>query len=400
MKVKVETWEVFTPELETGKLKVAVALQRNSKKKILRAPLAIFIPGTFGNLNGTMANRWMDSLTRLGYHVISFPNPFGTDFVSQVPMGKFGTVTTEAKSLYGVVREIYKKLRMFHALNGSVRLIGISLGGFFSSILAALDAEHPNPILTTDATIISPPFHLGRGIDRLDGLVDELRDPYQEMSLLRTFFKFRKLCRLESSSEANVETLRDARGLVSFHGFYKGLMSSVKKYDKVRSLSYIPKKKSAYQRWRNRFKFSTYYDDLNPEGKRIIRSVKGHLYYWMAKAYRAGFPSIRVLTTTDDFFNDPGAWNSLDLHPMRDGMNGMYGLILDPEMWARIRQNLIVLEHGGHYGFRGKPWFEKFIRLSFGWNEELTRRQANFEELYPEPALELPVVDTEINPFQ
>jgi hypothetical protein len=381
-------------------LKVAVGLQRDSKNRIIRAPLAIFLPGTFGNLNEVMGNRWLDSLTRLGYHVVAFPNPFGTDFVSEIPISKLGTVTNEAENLYGVVREVFKKLRLLHGLNGTVRLIGISLGGFFTSVLGALDAEHPNPIFTTDMTIMAPPFHIGRGIDRLDALVDELRDPFQEMGLIKMYLKFRRACNLEDPTNPGQEVLTDAKGLVAFPGFYKGLMKSVKAYDKVRNLNYVPSEKKAYQEWKNRFKFSTYYKDLNQEGRKIILSKKGHLYYWISRAQAAGFPNIRVLTTTDDFFNDSGVWGSIEDNPLKDGMGGIYDLMLNEYEWDRIQKDIIVLKYGGHYGFRGNPWFENFIRLAFGSKKDRALQSHKFEELYPEPARK-PIVSKSLrNPFR
>lgn len=402
MKVPVETWKIFANNLEKGFLKVGVALQRDRKDQIMRAPLAIFIPGTFGNVDTTMTNRWMDSLTRLGYHVVTMPNPFGTDFVSKVPIAKLGTVTVEAEDLYKVVREIFKKLRYLHALNGSVRLVGVSLGGFFSSVLAALDAEHPNPILTTDVTIFAPPFHIGRGIDRLDKLVDEFRDPFQEMGLIKMYFKFRRACNLEDPSNPGEEVLADARGLVAFPGFYKGLMKSVTTYDKVRSLNYVPEDQEEYMEWKKRFKFSTYYKDLNPEGRKLILSKEGHLYYWLSRAYKAGAPSVRLLTTTDDFFNDTGVWGPIESNPLVG--TGIYDLMLNPEEWERIRKDIIVLNHGGHYGFRGKPWFENFIRLAFGSKKDRVLQSNQFNALYddePEDLEKGPVVhESLLNPLR
>lgn len=380
MMVPVETWKIFAGNLEKGFLDVGVALQRDHQDRIIRAPLAIFLPGTFGNVDTTMTNRWMDSLIKLGYHVVTLPNPFGTDFVSKVPIAKLGTITVEGQDLYLIVREIFKKLRYKHALNGTVRLIGVSLGGFFGAIITALDAEHPNPIITTDLTVFAPPFHVGRGIDRLDEVVEEFRDPFQEMGLINMYFKFRRVCNLEDPSNPGQEILFDAKGLVAFPGFYNGLMKSVSVYDKVRGLHYIPEEENAFSQWKKRFKFATYYEDLNPEGQKLVRGKEGHIYYWLSRAYKAGGPSVRILTTTDDFFNDPGVWGTMDSNPLVG--TELYDLMLDQQEWERIRKDVIVLNYGGHYGFREKPWFENLIRLSFGSKKDRVLRNIKFTELH------------------
>jgi|SaaInl4_135m_RNA_FD_contig_81_484809_length_1680_multi_3_in_0_out_0_1 hypothetical protein len=384
MVVNIEKWEVFSPEMEKGKLKVDVGLQRDAEGKVLRAPLAIYIPGSFVNLNDKQSNRWLNSLTRLGYHTVVFPNPFGTDFIKQVPISKFGTVTEEAKTVYGMIRRAFGLLRQMGALDGSVRIIGVSSGGFFTAAVAALDAEHKNPIITTDATILAPGFHLGRGMDRLDEYVEEQREPYQEMWLLRMYVKLRKICRMKDPSNPSEKVLRDSRGIVTFAGFYEELVNSVKRYDKTRSLNKVPKKGKALGQWRDRFAFSVYYDEFNPEGEKIIRGEHGHLYYWLGRAYKAGFPSIRVLTTTDDFFNDPGVWGDMKSNPLMDDALGVYGLMNDEKMWSRIQKDLIVLNHGGHYGFRSNPWFENFIRIAFGNNRPEVSRKETFKNLYLE----------------
>lgn len=400
MDLKIETWEVFAADLEKGNVRVDVGLQRD-EKGIIKAPLAIFLPGTFGNINQTMGNRWLNSLTGLGYHVASLPNPFGTDYVKQVPMGKFGTITTEAQSLYAVIRNLHQKLRLMGALNGQVRLVGVSLGGFFAAIISSLDAEHDDPMIVTDTTILSPPFHLGRGMERLDHLVDTYRDPYEDMSLVRLYYRYRKLCRMDSIEDADEGQLEDARGLVAFQGFYKGLLKSIKVYDEVRNLNYVPRDKKEYAEWKNRFKFFTYFEDLNPEGKEIIDSEMGHLLYWIARAKQAGFPDVRILTSNDDFFNDEGVWDQDSPLNLTSSVGKDYGFLKNQDLWEEIRKEVIILQDGGHYGYRGNPWFENFIRLAFGSHDDAAEvaRRRKFEILYDEPPPMPEILITDFNPL-
>jgi hypothetical protein len=389
MSVKVEQKKVPTLGMVMGTLGIDIGLQRDKVGRIVKAPLAIFIPGSFVNLGERQPNRWMDALTRMGYHTLVLPNPLGTDFISKIPVEKWGSFTPEAETLYGVIRRMHSQLSRRGVLSGVVRIAGVSSGGFFTSIIIALDAEHRDPIINSDATIVAPGFHLGRGMDRLDGFVEELRQDFQEMSSLRLLYKLRKICRVKDPLNAGQNILRDSKGIVSFAGFYEELVSSVKRYDSVKRLNKVPKNpfpwtNEAYKEWRDQLKFAKYYADFNPEGQVIIRSKKGHLYYWLDRAYNAGFPSVRILTTIDDFFNDPGAWSPLESNPLRTGMGGVYDLMLDPTAWDKIQKDLIVLDHGGHYGFRNTPWFKIFLDLAFSFDRSTHPRRENFDSLYSE----------------
>jgi len=389
MSVEVERKKVPTLGMVMGTLAIDRGLQRDRQGRLKKAPLAIFIPGSFVNLDERQPNRWLDALTRMGYHTVVVPNPLGTDFISKIPAQTWGSFIPEAETLYDVIRKVHAQLKRKGALSGPVRIAGVSSGGFFASMVIALDAEHRNPVINTDATIVSPGYHLGRGMDRLDGFVEELRADFQEMSSLRMLFKLRKICRVDDPVHAEPDILRDSKGIVSFAGFYEELVSSVKKYDDVKHLNNVPKNpfpwmNNEYRKWRDQMTFAKYFDDFNPEGKAIIRSEQGHLYYWIKRAYAAGFPSVRVLTTTDDFFNDPGAWGPLVSNPLAHGMDGTYGLMLDAAAWDRIQNDVIVLKNGGHYGFRNTAWFKVFLQLAFGTDHGAQVRQDRFENLYSE----------------
>ena len=400
MLVPVEKWKIFSQKMEKGFINVDVGLQVDPDHRVIKAPLAIYIPGSFVNLNEKQSNRWMDSLTRLGYHTAVFPNPFSLDFLKQIPLTRFGTLTDEAQILYEAIRNLHDLLRRRQVLNGSVRLIGVSSGGFFSSVITALDAEHPNPVITTDTTIMAPGFHMGRGMDRLDHLVDTHRNPYQEMSLVRMLIKLRRICRLEDPSNPPQQILEDGRGLVTFAGFYEELVDSVTRYDEIHSFGKVPGGGKALRRWRDQFKFSAYYDQFNPSGKKLIYSEAGHLYHWIARAYKAGFPSVRILTTTDDFFNDPGVWGSMEENPLTKDLDHRYGLMQDPALWERIQQDLIVLEDGGHYGFRTNPWFEGFIQAAFSTSGFNIKKWSQFNELFKEPEKDQIQTESLIHPLR
>jgi hypothetical protein len=385
--VKVQEWEIPTSLMKKGILPVLTGLQRHPSGELKRAPLVFYVPGSFVNLDESQPRRWLAEFTSLGYHTIIFPNPWGTQFVKQIPEGKLGSIEFESAVLYDVLQKTHQKIKEQGGLSGPVRIAGVSSGGFFCAVIAAIDAQREDSILNTDATIMSPPFHMGRALDRLDSLIDETREPYQDMYTLRTYWKYKTLCKLDPDKEMEQGHLKDAMGIAVFEGFYEHLVDSVKAYDKAKGIDSIPRGffnwlNPKYRKWRKKFTFETYFNEYNPEAKEVIKGEKGHLYFWIGKAYQAGFSSFRILTTTDDFLNDSSLWSGFDQNPLRLAMGSRYGTLGNPALWERITQDVVVLKNGGHYGFRGSPWFQKFIRLGFSRSDTDLLRVHQYSELY------------------
>ena len=59
------------------------------------------------------------------------------------------------------MRHVYQKALINDMLSGPVRVAGVSYGGFLSVMVAALDSEHPDPIINQDATAVAPPYDMG-----------------------------------------------------------------------------------------------------------------------------------------------------------------------------------------------------------------------------------------------
>ena len=384
--VRVETWDIPTTMMEKGSLPVLVGLQRDQNFEVTNAPLIIYIPGSFVNLNDSQPKRWMAEFTSLGYHTVVFPNPWGTQFVERIPRGKLGSIAWEATLLYKALKDVHARLEAEKVLTGTVRLAGVSSGGFFSSAVSSMDAESHNPILS-EATLISPPVHFGRTLDRLDDLIEGSRDPYQDMFRLRLYWKYRSLCSIDSNENVSKDELDDAAGIAVFAGFYEELVNSVKAYDRVKGIDAVPRGffnwlNPAYRQWRSSFTFERYFQEYNPESKDLVQGKMGHIYYWISRAYKAGFANFRILTTTDDFLNDISLWAGYDENPLRVSLQSKYGVLEDREEWEKISDDVLVLQNGGHYGFRGSPWFSTFIRAAFSMDSKEHQDLRKFHRLY------------------
>lgn len=85
--------------------------------------------------------------------------------------------------------------------------------------------------------------------------------------------------------------------------------------------------------------FTRYYEIYAPNALDVIRSDQGDLYSWMERAQIAGSFKSRIMLSSDDFLNDNSNW------PQR-----AHG------------EETVILENGGHYGFRSLRWYKQFQR--------------------------------------
>ena len=83
--------------------------------------------------------------------------------------------------------------------------------------------------------------------------------------------------------------------------------------------------------------FTRYYEIYAPNALEVIRSEQGDIYSWMERAQRAGSFKTRIMLTGDDFLNDNSQW------PQK-----------------AFDEETVILENGGHYGFRSLDWYKDF----------------------------------------
>ena len=356
MSVPIHNWDAQTPMLHTGSFPTKVGLQTNEHGFAVKAPILVYIPGSFTNLSASQAKRWMWEHTRRGYHVVIVPNPWGTEFINRKPKQPIGNVEAEAATLYDGIRNIISKIKDLGADNGKIRLSGVSSGGYLAAIMMALDAEHQNPLFNMGANTYSVPYNIYDSILALDGMIDEVAPDFDELSYVSLVRKYKDLCSLEHPSDLEDQHLRDSKILVTMVAFHREIIRSVNVYDKIAETNKIPDRSwgvisSKYREWKRNFRFRTYFENFAPDVEKLLQSEKGQIFYWINRAELAGSPGVNILTTDDDFLNAPG-------------------------IWPKAR-NIVILKDGGHYGFRHLDWFTSFIDKAY-----LNNRDLFFQLLY------------------
>ncbi len=350
MSVPVHNWEAQTTKLHSGSFPTKVALQTNEHGFAVKAPILVYIPGSFTNLSASQAKRWMWEHTSRNYHVIIVPNPWGTEFINRKPKQPIGNVEAEAATLYEGVRNIISKIKDLGADNGKIRLSGVSSGGYLAAVMMALDAENKNPLFNMSANTYSVPYNIYDSILALDGMIDEVSPEYANLSYASLIRKYKGLCGLKHPNDIEDQHLRDSKILVTMVAFHREIIRSVNLYDKIAGTNKIPDRgwgviSSKYREWKRNFRFRTYFENFAPDVKKLLQSEKGRIFYWINRAGQAGSPGVNILTTDDDFLNTPGIWPKA--------------------------KNIVILKDGGHYGFRHLEWFSSFIDKAYMPNREL-----------------------------
>ena len=348
MVVEVEDFRVKSAAHLSGELPVKLGLQRDLDGKLLRAPVMIVIPGAWNNLHHRQPRALMHQFSRLGHHVVMFPNPWGTQYISFNPKAPTGSFEAEGMAIYSALRLIHQSLETQGLIeDGIARVYGVSYGGFVAGMIAGLDAQHAKPVITKDITIVSPPFHIGRTLERLDDLIAETRDyiGLDYPSLLRRLLRVCSNARL--STDPNDLSLVDAKGLAASRGFHSELANSFTALSEIKGWNAVPFRRlgwlsPSYRRWFRSFNFKTYYTKFVPGAMERAQSPEASLYHWIELS-RQGPASARVLVADDDFLND-------------------YAISTKTE---EAGDETIFLQHGGHYGFRSLFWYRQFINTAF-----------------------------------
>jgi predicted alpha/beta-fold hydrolase len=318
-------------------LTVKIQIRTDKDKKPMPGPLMVLIPGAFANLDDHAGINWSHRFIALGYHVLTVPNPWGTDFVSHKAAIKLGDFEKEAKALYQSIRTSIEYLENRELIDGEISMTGLSYGAFLSAMIKAVDSEHQNPLIDGNVTLFGPPFSLGRTLERLDDAIDEIRQDYLSTNLMYVYYKLRMVCALSNIDDLTQLRRHDSKGLVTRFAFHEEMIRSLTLYNKLWNLDLIPTKRSEREAWRIGMDFRTYFSRYAPELLSNLYSEKTRVSYWIGRAISRGFNNIRLHTAEDDFLNDE-------------------------KVWPAFRNDFYLVDHGGHLGYQYLPWLDQLLK--------------------------------------
>ncbi|MGB0452444.1 MAG: hypothetical protein ACPGJV_01915 [Bacteriovoracaceae bacterium] len=324
-------------KVEKPKSRLRNLQQKLNEKKTytpLKSPLVFVFPGSFGSVSGIDSTRFIHDYIQLGHHVVTFPSPLHPSFVSLKASYKPGDFVNEAKTFYRLMQKIISDLESRNLVDrNNIRLSGLSYGAFLATIITALDGEQLK-LLTGETTLISPPADYGKSVEILDQYILEVAEKSSEQGFFGIIGDYFKVC----SNEASQEELQfNAKALSVYHSFQKNLVKMTDKYLKTHDL---PVKSQGKSKWQKEFTFKNYFDLYAPELWGFYTSELATLKYWVDRAQKES-NNILIISAKDDWLNESDAW---DLYP---------------------EEQLLLVEHGGHYGFRNTSWFASVLKGIF-----------------------------------
>ncbi len=317
---------------------------------IRKAPLAIVVPGMFGNPMDALAARWVSRYKDQGYHVVSLANPWSDEYQKVGPVHELGSIEKEAALILEAIRTVRKTLAPW--TQGPVHVTGESYGGLLAAAAFSLQEKQfrekgwARPI-TGDVTILGPPYELSIGVERFDrmfisawraedsgacdiDLLDELK-----LSLSANLHKDRRVLPVGSRGCADYLIARR---------FHEGVQKAAKIIE-TRSGRNGP----VPARMRP-IDFLKAYAPGNHS--RLGKTLEGRLDYWVCSVPAAERRQLRMLAAEDDFLTVGMSPSFQDIvaRGCPDGTAFMDSLFLP---W------------GGHLGFEGQEWFSKFVKRHF-----------------------------------
>lgn len=336
----IEQRRVRVDSMNSGHLPSVFVLQ-NNKGIAVPAPVMFVLPGAFTTTQSAQPVRMSKRFHKMGYHVITLPNPWGLEFIAQRPYFSLGTFVKEGEALYKAIVSAHEILESRHLIKGTVSVMGISGGGYNTAMVAGMDSMSGAPIITGYSTSISAPMIWSQTMKHLDTYMNDVKERLNT-SMIRLFPRYLKICRRDDQDEYDDELLEDAKLLTIKGGFHDHMINSVKLFDKINNLQSIPRK--GFKTWRKNVNFEFFYKNYNREGLKVLHSKWGRIDTWVNLAKSNGYNKLRIVTSIDDFLNVPEVYSELDIE----------------------KERLLLIPFGGHWGIRGfGAWFDKLFELSF-----------------------------------
>lgn len=336
----IQKQRVRVDSMNSGRLPSVFVLQ-NQKGQAVKAPLMFVLPGAFTTTQVPQPIRMAKRFYKMGYHVVTLPNPWGTEFIAERPFFTMGSFVKEGEAIYMAMRSAFEKLSRANLVDEEVSVMGISGGGYVTAMVAGMDSISGRPILTGNATSIAAPMIWSQTIVHLDKLMIEFKERLNA-STISIAPAYLSICRKKNQGDYSAKLLKNAKFLTILGGFHQHMIKSVELFDKINNLNSIPKK--GYKNWRKNMNFGTFYKTYNPKGLELIETKWGRIDTWVNLAKENGYDKIRILTSLDDFLNVPEVFNELEVEEDR----------------------LYLIPFGGHWGIRGfGAWFDRLFNLTF-----------------------------------
>ena len=313
---------------------------RHDKKK--KRHILFIIPGIFNNARSTESNQLTLIAFKNGLHAVQLPNFLSQDYIKAQPHHQLADIISVAEYYITIIRSTLNILKDRGFTIDKVKLAGLSLGAFASSIIAGLDEDH----LLSQLLLIAPAHHLRESIELIDREIDEVRQDIRPRNTLRSLPSSIKTCFAKDEKNIDEEQHREIKTLVLQYGFIEQLikmMKRIKKNDPTKFYEY----NINLDEFKNRpelYSYQAILKELYSDLEEFLNSPKQDLFHWLKKSRENRSLDnpidIKIITSEDDFIVKKSSWPK----------TGQFDIIMYP--------------YGGHMGYTILRSFKELIAES------------------------------------
>jgi hypothetical protein len=338
--VSIET--VQDPRFETGSFKVALQTKRDWFRA-KKAPLILYLPGLFDNMEDHSAMLAAAFFSERGYHVVVPSNPWSIEFLKHQPKFDPGTLNTEASVMLAALKFAIQKIGSENI--SRVEISGESYGAMLAAIAYAEDQQSATPLIDGNATFFSPPLDMTVAISNLDQGIDATQSSFDSCVSAGPLLKTDNEC-LEHTEESQMSgEVIQCSGPLVYEGFHSGLVDAVEEFHSFRPTGTIPTDNGARKQWAAELRFNSLLSEYLPQSQSLIESGQGSLLYWLNQLGPDSIKKVRIFTAKDDFLNIGLKW---------------------PVGVSSLRaENLMEVPWGGHVGYMQLKSFQGLLDTAF-----------------------------------
>lgn len=329
----------------SGRFKVALQTKRTDTLRILKAPLVLFLPGLYDNMDDHSPMRSAAFLSERGYHVVIPSSSWSQEFIKEDPHFDPGELEQEAGVALDALDYAIKRIGKENITQ--ISIAGESYGAILAAVAFEKDQERAHPLIDGTATLYSPPLDMQNAIDNLDQGSDATENFWDsQCSSIKDLLADYSALSCHPSQDPVSAELSQCSGPLVYHSFQSSLVSAIELLHNIKHLGIIPTAKAALAQWKHDLRFENAIQSFTPENIKILAEGKGLLSYWVALLPGDALARLRIISTQDDLLNQGLSWD-LD-------SGGPFTF-----------KNVILLPWGGHTGYENLPVFQKLLNVAF-----------------------------------
>jgi hypothetical protein len=314
---------ILLKEYSEDPINVKVFLQDHS------APILYFLPGTLRSNEKPISLDNMKYYYELGFHVVSFSNPWTSDMLSKRLKNKMGDLESEAKLHWALIEELEDHIIPQNIITQR-KLLGKSYGALLGPVI--LDLSYKSGRTLDELILISPPDSLLTGTIAVDNLINNYRN-FNLNPLIMAQMLSRNT---HKDFMLNPETTNNAKASIAQFVFLNNL--SDKTAADLKNVTPIG---------RDKVNIKNFMEKYYPESLKVMMSKKGSLDYWLNQLRKDNLLNrVKLIMSENDPLSTPGyAQNVLKNFPEITGaaLPGGGHNLFDNRLFDKIQRHIIEL---------------------------------------------------------